>query len=109
MMSAGSAGCSEVWFLPDDDGVRVSLNVTRQKTKNLVANSVDSLLLLDVANPLRYLELRGDAEITPDDKYSFADRLAFKYGEGVDLRQMDTPGQTRSRSSSGRSALSPST
>jgi PPOX class probable F420-dependent enzyme len=86
---------SEVWFLAEDDAVRVSLNVTRQKTRNLVTNPAISVLLLDLANPLRYLELRGDAEITPDDDYSFADRLAAKYGEGVDLRQMDAPGQTR--------------
>jgi PPOX class probable F420-dependent enzyme len=93
--SDGRPQVSEVWFLAEDDAVRVSLNVTRQKTKNLVANPVISVLLLDLANPLRYLELRGDAEVTPDDDYSFADRLAAKYGEGVDLRQMDAPGQTR--------------
>jgi PPOX class probable F420-dependent enzyme len=91
----GRPQVSEVWFLAEDDGVRVSLNVTRQKTKNLAANPAISVLLLDLANPLRYLELRGDADITPDDDYSFADRLAAKYGEGVDLRQMDAPGQTR--------------
>jgi PPOX class probable F420-dependent enzyme len=91
----GRPQVSEVWFLADDDGFRVSLNVTRQKTKNLVANPAITLFLLDLANPLRYLELRGDAEVTPDDDYSFADRLAAKYGEGVDLRQMDAPGQTR--------------
>jgi PPOX class probable F420-dependent enzyme len=91
----GRPQVSEVWFLAEDDAVRVSLNVTRQKTKNLVTNPAISVLLLDLVNPLRYLELRGDAEITPDDDYSFADRLAAKYGDGVDLRQMDAPGQTR--------------
>jgi PPOX class probable F420-dependent enzyme len=91
----GRPQVSEVWFLAEDDALRVSLNATRQKTRNLVANPVVSLFLLDLANPLRYLELRGDAEVTPDDDYSFADRLAAKYGEGVDLREMDGPGQTR--------------
>jgi PPOX class probable F420-dependent enzyme len=91
----GRPQVSEVWFLAEDDDLRVSLNVTRQKVKNLVANPVISLFLLDLANPLRYLEVRGDAEVTPDDDYSFADRLAAKYGEGVDLREMDGPGQTR--------------
>ena len=91
----GRPQMSEVWFLADDDAVRVSLNVTRQKTRNLVANPVISLFLLDLANPLRYLELRGDAEVTSDDDYSFADRVSAKYGEGVDLREMDGPGQTR--------------
>jgi PPOX class probable F420-dependent enzyme len=92
---AGRPQVSEVWFLAEDDALRVSLNVTRQKTRNLVANPVISLFLLDLANPLRYLELRGDADVTPDDDYSFADRLAAKYGEGVNLREMDAPGQTR--------------
>ena len=91
----GRPQVSEVWFLADDDALRVSLNVTRQKTRNMVANPVISLFLLDLANPLRYLELRGDADVAPDDDYSFADRLAAKYGEGVDLREMDGPGQTR--------------
>jgi PPOX class probable F420-dependent enzyme len=91
----GRPQVSEVWFLAEDDALRVSLNVTRQKTRNLVANPVISLVLLDLANPLRYLELRGDADVTPDDDYSFADRLAAKYGEGVNLREMDAPGQTR--------------
>ena len=91
----GRPQVSEVWFLAEDDALRVSLNATRQKTRNLVANPVISLFLLDLANPLRYLEVRGDADVTPDDDYSFANRLAAKYGEGVDLREMDGPGQTR--------------
>jgi PPOX class probable F420-dependent enzyme len=91
----GRPQVSEVWFLADGDDVRVSLNTTRQKTRNLVANPAVSFFVLDLANPLRYLELRGDAEIVPDDDYAFADQVAAKYGEGVDLREMDGPGQTR--------------
>jgi hypothetical protein len=51
------------------------------------------VLLLDLANPYRYVELRGDADITPDDDYAFADRLGEKYG--ADLRENDRPGETR--------------
>ena len=43
--------------------------------------------------PYRYLELRGDAEITPDDDYSFADQLGAKYQ--ADLRSRDHPGESR--------------
>ena len=43
---------------------------------------------------MRYLELRGDASVEPDDDYVFADRLGAKYG-GVDLRNMDRPGERR--------------
>ena len=70
-----------------------SLNTTRQKIKNLRANPAANLFLLDLAVPYRYLELRGDAEITPDDDYSFADQLGAKYQ--ADLRSRDHPGESR--------------
>ena len=90
----GRPQLSAVWFLAEGDTVRVSLNTTRQKTKNLSANPVVNLFILDTANPARYLELRGDAAIEPDDDYKFATRLGAKYG-GVDLRTMDGPGESR--------------
>jgi PPOX class probable F420-dependent enzyme len=89
----GRPQVSEVWFLAEGDTVAVSLNTTRQKTRNLRANPAASLFLLDLAVPYRYLEIRGDAEITPDDDYSFADRLGAKYQ--ADLRSRDQPGQSR--------------
>jgi PPOX class probable F420-dependent enzyme len=86
---------SEVWFLAEDDGtVRISLNSSRQKTKNLLASPVVDLLILDLAGPHRYLELRGDAAIELDPDYVFADRVGAKYG-GADLRKMDKPGEQR--------------
>ena len=90
----GRPQVSAVWFLADDDQVRVSLNTSRQKTKNLTKNSAATLFILDTANPARYLELRGDAKVVPDPDYAFADQLAGKYG-GVDLRNMDQPGESR--------------
>jgi PPOX class probable F420-dependent enzyme len=89
----GRPQVSEVWFLAEDDTVRVSLNDSRQKTKNLRANPAVSLFLLDLDVPYRYLELRGDAEITPDDDYAFADRVGAKYDS--DLRGHDQPGHSR--------------
>ena len=71
----GRPQLSEVWFLADGDQVSISLNDSRQKTKNLQANPAASVFLLDLAVPYRYLEIRGDAEITPDDDYAFADRV----------------------------------
>jgi PPOX class probable F420-dependent enzyme len=79
-----------VWFRYEDGEFKVSLNVERQKAKNLSRNPAMNLFILDVANPLRYLEIRGDAELSADDDYEFAHRLGEKYG-GVDLRQMDGP------------------
>jgi PPOX class probable F420-dependent enzyme len=89
----GRPQLSEVWFLAEGDTVATSLNTSRQKTKNLRANPAVTLFLLDLAMPYRYLEIRGDAEIVPDDDYSFADQLGAKYSS--DLREHDQPGHTR--------------
>ena len=88
---------SEVWFLADSDGghdiVRISLNTSRQKTRNLQRDPRCCLFFLDPANPYRYLEVRGTAVIDADDGYEFADRLGSKYGS--DLREYDGPGDSR--------------
>lgn len=89
----GRPQLSEVWFLADGDSVAISLNTSRQKTKNLMARAACCLLILDLAAPQRYLELRGDAAITPDDDYAFADRVGEKYG--ANLRDHDEPGDRR--------------
>jgi PPOX class probable F420-dependent enzyme len=82
------------WFLLDDDGlVKLSLNTTRQKVKNLQAHPECTAFFLDLANPYRTLEIRARAEIHPDDDYTFADKMGKKYG--ADLRTMDQPGQKR--------------
>ena len=91
--ASGRPQLSATWFLAEGDTVKLSLNTARQKTKNLQANPAVTVFLLDLAMPYRYLEIRGDAEITPDDDYSFADRLGAKYQS--DLREHDQPGQSR--------------
>jgi PPOX class probable F420-dependent enzyme len=86
---------TEVWFLHDDDGeLKISLNDSRVKTRNLTKRPQCSLLLLDLQNPYRYLEVRGNAKIEPDDDYSFARRFGAKYG-GADLSEHDGPGESR--------------
>jgi PPOX class probable F420-dependent enzyme len=90
--ASGRPQLSGVWFLTEGDTVRISLNTTRQKVKNLQANPKVSLLIFGDP-PYRYIELRGDAEITPDDGYEFADKLGAKYG--ADLRTRDNPGDKR--------------
>ena len=86
---------TEVWFLHDDDGeLKISLNDSRVKTRNLQKRPQCSLLLLDLTNPYRYLEVRGNAKIEPDDDYSFARRFGAKYG-GADLSEHDGPCESR--------------
>jgi PPOX class probable F420-dependent enzyme len=90
----GRPQLSEIWFLADGDTVALSLNTSRQKVRNLQRNPACTLFILDLAIPARYLEIRGDAEITPDDDYAFADKVGAKYG-GADLRSRDNPGESR--------------
>jgi PPOX class probable F420-dependent enzyme len=85
---------SEVWFLFDEDEVKLSLNTARLKTANLQARPECSLFVLDLGNPYRYLEVRGRARIEPDDDYAFADKVGAKYG-GTDLRAIDKAGESR--------------
>lgn len=89
----GRPQLSEVWFLADGDTISISLNSTRQKAKNLLANPAVTVFLLDTANPYRYLEVRGDAQVTPDDDHVFADKVAAKYQ--TDPREYDQPGEHR--------------
>jgi len=83
-------------FMLDDDGVvKLSFPSTRAKTKNLRARPQCSLLIRDPLDGYRYLELRADATLRPDDDYVFADEIARRRYGGVDLRQIDGPGATR--------------
>jgi len=85
---------TEVWFLHDEGEIRLSLNTSRRKTRNLVVRPECSLLILDLEGPHRYLEVRGRARIEPDDDYVFADKVGAKYG-GADLRAHDRAGESR--------------
>jgi PPOX class probable F420-dependent enzyme len=84
---------TEVWFLYEDGDLKISLNTARLKTRHLMARPECSLFILDLANPYRYLDVRGRARIEPDEGYAFADRVGGKYGS--DLREHDGPGEQR--------------
>jgi PPOX class probable F420-dependent enzyme len=89
----GGPQLSVVWFLAEGDTIKISLNTRRQKVKNLQANPACSVIITGNP-PYKYLEIRGEAEITPDDDYAFADTIGAKYG-GADLRTRDEPGDKR--------------
>jgi PPOX class probable F420-dependent enzyme len=93
LRSDGFPQLTEVWFLFDDGELRLSLNTSRLKTRHLVKRSQCSLLLLDLENPYRYLEVRGSARIEADDDYVFARKLGAKYN--ADLKVHDRPGESR--------------
>ena len=91
--SAGFPQVTEVWFLHDDGELKLSLNTDRRKTKNLAERPECSLFLLDLANPYRYLEVRGRARIEPDDDSAFATKVGAKYN--ADLKAYDGPEDRR--------------
>jgi PPOX class probable F420-dependent enzyme len=84
---------SEVWFLSQGDQIALSLNTARQKLKNMETDPACALLILDVANPYRYVEIRGTAVVEPDDDMEFARQVGAKYD--ADLREHDVPGDRR--------------
>ncbi len=89
----GSPQLTEIWFLYEDGELKISLNTSRRKTKNLRERPECSLFILDLSNPYRYVNVRGRARIEPDDDYALADRVGAKYGS--DLREHDAPGERR--------------
>jgi PPOX class probable F420-dependent enzyme len=91
--SDGFPQVTEVWYLYDDGELKLSLNGARLKTRNLQTRPQCSLLLLDLQNPYRYLEVRGTAKIEPDDDYQFARKVGAKYDS--DLSEHDQPGESR--------------
>jgi PPOX class probable F420-dependent enzyme len=89
----GQPQVTAVWFIVDDGAIKVSLNETRQKLKNLRLNPQVTLFFLDPANPFRTLEVRAVAECSPDDGHVLAGKVGSKYG--ADLRRMDRAGESR--------------
>lgn len=87
----GHPQVTALWFLYEEaEGLRLSLNTARQKVKNLRADGRCTFFIMEPGNPYRTLELRTQATITPDENYTFAKRMATKYG-GVDFAEMDGP------------------
>ena len=99
---SGGPQQSIVWFLAEDDVVRLSFNGSRQKRINLFAATPPAASLSrTLRTAYRYIELRGSARDRAGPDYTFADKVGAKYGS--DLRQHDLPGDksvTWSRSSS---------
>jgi PPOX class probable F420-dependent enzyme len=84
---------SEVWFLYDDGVFRISLSDGRFKTRYLRERPQCGLLILDLQNPYRYLEVRGRARVEPDEGGALAAKVGEKYG--TDVTTYDGPGETR--------------
>jgi len=87
LMPDGQPQMSIVWV--DYDGQYVLINTTleRQKGKNMVANPMVNVLIIDPKNDSRYLEVRGIVtEITLDGAIVHADKQAKAYSNGAHKR-----------------------
>jgi PPOX class probable F420-dependent enzyme len=82
-----------IWFLHDEGELKVSLNKTRLKTKNLAKRPQVSLLIPDWNDQMKYLEVRGTAKLADDTDFAFAQKVGAKYG--ADLTAYDAPGDER--------------
>lgn len=90
----GEPQATALWFHFEDDTLRMSINTSRQKLKNLDRDPRASAFFIDPENPYRTIELRGSVTIESDPDYAFADTVGKKYG--ADMREMDGPGEARS-------------
>lgn len=76
----GSLQGSPVWYWFDGVLVHVSTLAGRQKYRNLRRDPRLALTVFDPAQPLRYIEIRGTAELHDDPDSKMRDRIAVKHG-----------------------------
>ena len=79
MGSGGQPQSSLVWVDVDDECARVNTTLERQKGRNLVANPKVSLLVVDPDNTARFIQIRGDAELTNEGALEHLDALTRRY------------------------------
>jgi PPOX class probable F420-dependent enzyme len=76
----GTPQSSAIWYVLDGGEVRASLLETRQKVKNLRRDRRCSLLVWEVGNPYKTIELRGRAELEVDGGRELLARVLQQYG-----------------------------
>ncbi|MFF8190387.1 PPOX class F420-dependent oxidoreductase [Streptomyces bobili] len=75
----GAPQNSVVWIKREGDTVLFSSTDGRQKVRNLRRDPRISLSVFDLANPYTSVEIRGTAEILPDDDKRLPHELSHKY------------------------------
>lgn len=81
---SGYPQLSAIGFLAEDGVIKTSVHPSRQKYQNAVREGKASYLLLDPAEPLRGLEIRGDVSVEDDADLSYLLRQGVKYGRGLE-------------------------
>ncbi|MCI3226375.1 PPOX class F420-dependent oxidoreductase [Streptomyces sp. NP-1717] len=88
----GGPQSSVVWVGTDGDDLVVSSQAGRRKVTNLAGEPRVSLCVYDLADPQRYVEVRGTATVSEDIGRRTAVALAEKYeGPGAGQEYLDLP------------------
>lgn len=83
-----------IWFELRDGYIWINSNTWRAWPRNLQRDREATFLLVDRDAPDRYAQIRGRlAEVIPDPRHEFIDRLARRY-TGKDFRELE-PGEER--------------
>lgn len=79
MLPDGQPQSSLVWCDFDGEFVCVNTSRERQKGKNMQANPKVSMLIVDPENTGRFLQIRGEAELTEVGALEHLDAITRKY------------------------------
>jgi len=87
MMPDGQPQMSVVWADYDGEHILVNTTLERQKGKNMLANPLVNLLMIDPRNVVRFLEVRGEvSELTQEGAVAHADKQTQAYTNGAKQR-----------------------
>ena len=75
----GQPQSSLVWVDAEDHVAVVNTTLERQKGRNMVATPKVNLLVGDPGDTSRYIQIRGDAELTTDGAHAHLDAITRKY------------------------------
>ncbi len=81
MMPDGQPQSSIVWCDYDGTYVRVNTTRERQKGKNMRANPKVTLLVIDLHDAGRWIEVRGEVEITEEGALEHLDEITQQYSD----------------------------
>jgi PPOX class probable F420-dependent enzyme len=80
LMPDGSPQVTPVWFNADDEFLYVNTSKGRVKDQNMRARPQVSVVLMQLDNPYRYVQIRGEVvEITEEGAEEHINFLSFKY------------------------------
>jgi PPOX class probable F420-dependent enzyme len=93
--SGGYPQSTAVGYLLDGDVFRFTVSSDKQKLKNLRRKPECSVFVFDPANLHKTLEIRGKAELIPDDDYVWAAKIAERGGSTAEVVRGLTPAGER--------------